>query len=405
LAFATLTPQATFAAPAITLKASFDGSSGYPSYNELTPDGNGKFFGTSSYLGVDENDAIYEFDPSGSGSITLKAILDPLKDPSTLTPDGTGKFFGTTYTGGLNNNGAVFEFDPSGSGSITLKASFDQFIEGGGRLSPDGNGKFFGTSYAGGVNGSGSIYEFDPSGSGSITLKASFDAGVSTGPSALTPAGDGTFYVTTSPQGAGLSLGSIYQFDPSLGSIILKASFPVGVVSALTPAGDGTFYGFIRNYGAYGFGSIYQFDPSLGSITLKASFEGIGARPGGTALTPASDGTFYGTTYFGGANNIGSIYQFDPGSGSITLKASFTGYPNGGDYPFVTMTPAGDGTFYGATTFGGAYDSGSIYQFDPNASSSVPGPLPLMGAGAAFGWSRRLRRRIQAVRPVFPMGR
>jgi MYXO-CTERM domain-containing protein len=27
-------------------------------------------------------------------------------------------------------------------------------------------------------------------------------------------------------------------------------------------------------------------------------------------------------------------------------------------------------------------------------SSSVPGPLPLLGAGAAFGWSRRLRKRI-----------
>lgn len=28
--------------------------------------------------------------------------------------------------------------------------------------------------------------------------------------------------------------------------------------------------------------------------------------------------------------------------------------------------------------------------------AEVPGPLPLLGAGAAFGWSRRLRRRISA---------
>jgi hypothetical protein len=28
-------------------------------------------------------------------------------------------------------------------------------------------------------------------------------------------------------------------------------------------------------------------------------------------------------------------------------------------------------------------------------SSKVPGPLPLLGAGAAFGFSRRIRRRIQ----------
>jgi hypothetical protein len=28
--------------------------------------------------------------------------------------------------------------------------------------------------------------------------------------------------------------------------------------------------------------------------------------------------------------------------------------------------------------------------------ASVPGPLPLFGAGAAFGWSRRLRRRVKS---------
>ncbi|MFM7269843.1 MAG: hypothetical protein ACKOZT_14895 [Cyanobium sp.] len=33
------------------------------------------------------------------------------------------------------------------------------------------------------------------------------------------------------------------------------------------------------------------------------------------------------------------------------------------------------------------------------APAAVPGPLPLFGAGAAFGFSRRLRKRIQAARP------
>ena len=30
-----------------------------------------------------------------------------------------------------------------------------------------------------------------------------------------------------------------------------------------------------------------------------------------------------------------------------------------------------------------------------NAFNAVPGPLPIVGAGAAFGWSRRLRRRVK----------
>jgi hypothetical protein len=38
-------------------------------------------------------------------------------------------------------------------------------------------------------------------------------------------------------------------------------------------------------------------------------------------------------------------------------------------------------------------------------TASVPGPLPLLGAGAAFGWSRQLRKRIGASGGVnFPAG-
>jgi hypothetical protein len=34
-----------------------------------------------------------------------------------------------------------------------------------------------------------------------------------------------------------------------------------------------------------------------------------------------------------------------------------------------------------------------ISTFDIDAA--VPGPLPLLGAGAAFGWSRKIRRQIK----------
>jgi hypothetical protein len=37
----------------------------------------------------------------------------------------------------------------------------------------------------------------------------------------------------------------------------------------------------------------------------------------------------------------------------------------------------------------------------PSPSTAVPGPLPLFGAAAAFGWSRRLRKRIAA--PLTPL--
>lgn len=45
-------------------------------------------------------------------------------------------------------------------------------------------------------------------------------------------------------------------------------------------------------------------------------------------------------------------------------------------------------------TFNGRRDVGAVQQ-----STAVPGPLPLLGLGAAFGWGRRLRRRLGQTHP------
>lgn len=91
---------------------------------------------------------------------------------------------------------------------------------------------------------------------------------------------------------------------------------------------------------------------------------------------------------------------FDTGSDNIT-EASWNG----------TVSGVTDGTalrFFGFATssFNGFYAVGSNVIFGPvsfgpvttpptpGPSSSVPGPLPVLGAAAAFGCSRRLRNRI-----------
>lgn len=74
--------------------------------------------------------------------------------------------------------------------------------------------------------------------------------------------------------------------------------------------------------------------------------------------------------YFKGA----STFQF-------TLQNSFQTDPTAG-FANLDVTNAVYGALNGATL---------TYEYD------VPGPLPLLGAGAAFGWSRKLRRRIKVV--------
>ena len=61
----------------------------------------------------------------------------------------------------------------------------------------------------------------------------------------------------------------------------------------------------------------------------------------------------------------------------------------------LTFEPPGYGRnldLYGAGSFFGNYSASA--PDSRSSSASVPGPLPLMGVAAAFGWSRRLRRSI-----------
>ena len=84
--------------------------------------------------------------------------------------------------------------------------------------------------------------------------------------------------------------------------------------------------------------------------------------------------------------------SLDPNFSSIFSSATQTG--NGTTGPISINIPRGT-TFYIRDTFtpnDGAIDAG-LNQF-----RQTPGPLPILGAGAAFGFSRKLRGRIKASR-------
>jgi hypothetical protein len=55
-------------------------------------------------------------------------------------------------------------------------------------------------------------------------------------------------------------------------------------------------------------------------------------------------------------------------------------------------------TIYVEDTVEGSGGDGIDAFFNAFETQPVPGPLPIVGAWATFGWSRRIRRRIQASR-------
>ncbi|MCX5967066.1 MAG: hypothetical protein NTV57_05370 [Cyanobacteria bacterium] len=83
-----------------------------------------------------------------------------------------------------------------------------------------------------------------------------------------------------------------------------------------------------------------------------------------------------------------SVYVATAGGLSVSTNGgtSYTNYTtaDGLGNNFVRGVYASGNTIYTAT-YGGV----SLAQLP------VPGPIPVMGAGAAFGWSRRLRRRLR----------
>lgn len=71
---------------------------------------------------------------------------------------------------------------------------------------------------------------------------------------------------------------------------------------------------------------------------------------------------------------------------------AFVQMANGSNFGFLPVSVTG-------STFPGNDANITNSLLSPVPSASVPGPLPLFGAGAAFGWSRRLRRRVKCSAP------
>ncbi len=107
-----------------------------------------------------------------------------------------------------------------------------------------------------------------------------------------------------------------------------------------------------------------------------------------SSLTPAPDGSFYGTTYWGGSSGVGTIFRMDS-LGGVTTLHSFA-YADGAN-PVAGLVRAFDGSFYGTTSLGGAHNLGTVFRMDSSGSVSrlhsfdgTDGRYPLRGAHPGF---------------------
>ncbi len=87
-------------------------------------------------------------------------------------------------------------------------------------------------------------------------------------------------------------------------------------------------------------------------------------------MIPDKAGNLYGTSGSGGANDAGSVFRFEPSSGTLTTLYSFKGGTDG-KYPFGRMARDAWGNLYGVTVEGGASNYGTIFKLSPSGVESV----------------------------------
>jgi uncharacterized repeat protein (TIGR03803 family) len=77
----------------------------------------------------------------------------------------------------------------------------------------------------------------------------------------------------------------------------------------------------------------------------------------------------YGTTVFGGANNDGIVFEISPHHGGSvwteTILHTFTGEPGDGQRSFGGLIMDKAGNLYGTTYYGGAYNNGTVFEITP----------------------------------------
>jgi len=311
---------------------------------------------------------IYNFTGKGSDGAT------PYGGPIL---DRVGNLYGTTYLGGSFGAGSVYRLSPSGSSwTYTSLYSFKAGSDGSGpafgSLAMAPNGALFGTTEGGGFFGTAFEVCACP---GRETVIHSFG----TGADGAQPIGGvvldsaGNVYGTTSLGGANGN-GTVFEAKRS-GKTWTESvlySFTGGSDGINPPAGvtldtHGNLYGTTSFGGAYGVGVVYELSPSSSgwTETILYNFQGLndGQNPvGGVVLDRA--GNLYGTTFDGGVNGGGTVYELSPSSGgwTFTVLYSFTG-GYGGPYNKLTLAK---GNIYGFTNAEGANGLGSVFKLAPS---------------------------------------
>ena len=304
----------------------------------------------------------------GDGSLPEAALL--------MASDGT--FYGTTSSGEVKNFGTIFKLAGDGGGYEVVR----QFSNSGGDGSgPQGgltvadNGTLFGTTRNGGSNSLGAVYRLMPDGSGYSVLH-SFSGLDGKAPWAGLLFGSNTMLYGTTHDGGRNNLGTVFRMNQNGSGYVVLYNFTGATGDAGSPAagliegGDGSLYGTTWAGGSAGNGTVFKLNKDGSNYVVLYSFLGSGGD--GSApwarVVEGGDGALYGTTYYGGNLNLGTVFKLNKDGSGYKVLHNFSAGRVDGAYPAAELITGSDGALYGTTSSGGTDSGGTVYKISEDGS-------------------------------------
>jgi uncharacterized repeat protein (TIGR03803 family) len=393
-------------AQTLTTLANFDNSNGASPVASLIQAADGNLYGTTLYGGSSNGmcgsgcGTVFKIAPSGVLTTLYNFCSQPnctdgYQPVAALVQGNDGNLYGTTLLGGATDRGTIFRVTPGGTlttiHSFCSAAGCEDGYESGNPLVLASDGNFYGTA-GGGTAFVGVVFKITPG--GTLTTLYNFcslpNCADGKYPNALVEGTDGNYYGTTLKGGSTLDGGTFFKITPggALTTLYNFCSLPNCTDGSLPMVGlvqgtDGSFYGTTFYGGSFGEGTIFRITPSGTLTTLRSLDLSTDGSPSTGSLIQATDGNFYGTTFTGGPDHTGAAFRITP-AGSFAILYNFCSQQGclDGSGPEGGLVQATNGLLYGTTEEGGSSDNcpgmstcGTVFSLTgptPTAAQFVP---------------------------------
>ena len=315
-----------------------DGST--PSANLTLDRATGILYGTAQYVSGNLTGVVFQLTPpSAPGGTWGFSVIHGFNGGDGGVPQGeliltpTGALFGTASLGGAHDAGVSFRLQPpiaqSAIWTYTVLHNFNPSTDGGNPVGPiaaDAKGNIYGLTTSDGAYGDGTVYELSP---GTQKGQAwqfqtlhqfSGPDGSQSFTGLVRRSSDGSLFGGTI-FGGSTNLGVVFQLIPpesASGSWIEQTIYTfTGHTDGCNPASvyvtaRGSIYGTTSGLNC-STGTLFQLDQptETNSEWLFNTLASDDSNPVGPLLV-GSGGKIYGTDYFGGSSDQGSVYVAAP---------------------------------------------------------------------------------------------